>query len=100
MRGGGIGSNGDVYIGTSEYTKVTVTKKWEDDNDKLKKRPKSIKVAIYRSTKGSNEKPVYIGYGTVKPDENGNWSITFDKLPRENQKGVECRVCIYGKGSL
>ncbi len=89
MRGGGIGSNGDVYIGTSEYTKVTVTKKWEDDNDKLKKRPKSIKVAIYRSTKGSNEKPVYIGYGTVKPDENGNWSITFDKLPRENQKGVE-----------
>lgn len=87
MRGGGIGSNGDVYIGTSDLVEVTVDKTWNDNDDAAGKRPGEIKVGLYRSIQGSGDEPVYIGYNKVKPDDDGNWSVTFAKLPKSNQDG-------------
>ena len=46
-RGGGIGSNGTVYIGTEDVMKVQVQKKW---NDTSAIRHDSIKVKLYRNT--------------------------------------------------
>lgn len=44
-RGGGIGSNGTIVIGTEDdTTKIDVEKKWEDNENANKKRPDTIKV--------------------------------------------------------
>ncbi len=86
-RGGGIGSNGDVYIGTSELIDVTVDKTWNDNGDAAGKRPAEIRIGLYRSVEGGSDEPVYIGYNKVKPDADGNWSVTFKKLPKSNQNG-------------
>ena len=64
---------------TDPTTSVTVTKKWEDNNNALKERPQSIKVQLK-------------GNGTVKAEEvltvdnkSGNnanvWTYTFNNLP-------------------
>lgn len=83
-RGGGIGSNGNVYIGTVETIKVTAKKTWNDDNNKAGKRPSSINVALYRAVEGSGAEPIYIGYNSVEPDADGNWSTTFNNLAKFN----------------
>lgn len=84
--GGGIASNGDVYFGNGDTIDLTVKKTWNDEKIK-EKRPKKIKVGIYRAIKGKSDSPVYIGSGDIYPDRNGNWSLTFKKLPKGNESG-------------
>lgn len=78
-RGGGIGSNGSVFFGTEEKTtKVSVEKKWEDNNNKDKSRPTSVKVKLIAGLKGSDEK--YVVEERILNEEN-NWKTTFTDLP-------------------
>ncbi len=82
-RGGGIGSNGSVFIGKHvDTTEIPVTKAWEDENDKDGLRPKSIGVNLYRDGE-------YVGYQTVTPDSNGVWTATFANLPKDDAEGHE-----------
>lgn len=82
-RGGGIGSNGSVFIGKSvETTEITVSKTWDDVNEVDGTRPTSIKVDLYRDGE-------YVGYQTMEPDAEGAWSMTFANLPKNDASGHE-----------
>jgi hypothetical protein len=89
-RGGGIGSNGTVTIGEEGTTKVTAQKKWDDDNQSAK-RPGSIQVQLFRSTKSDLSDKQYIGYITLTPDKDGNWTNTaeFKNLAKTDASGNE-----------
>lgn len=84
--GGGIGSNGDVYFGTGDVIDLTVKKTWNDEKIK-DKRPEKIKVAIYRASKNKPNSPKYLGFGEIYPDKDGNWTITFENLPKGDESG-------------
>lgn len=71
-RGGGIGSNGGVVSGTDEKTSVSVTKVWDDVNDKDGIRPDSVTVHLYN---GKNE------IDSIILDESNGWSGDFGDLP-------------------
>jgi hypothetical protein len=81
-RGGGIGSNGTVNIGTEPKTEIAVKvdKKWADAK---KAHPDQVTVQLYRAVKG--ETPVYVGPETVSADQ--NWTMTFKNLPTEDPDG-------------
>jgi len=82
-RGGGIGSNGSVFIGESvETTEISVSKTWDDGNDIEGLRPESVKVELYRDGE-------YVGYQTMTPDKDGTWSMTFENLPKNDADGHE-----------
>lgn len=85
-RGGGIGSNGTVYIGTEDVMKVQAQKKW---NDASAIKHDSIKVKLYRSTGTETSEKVYIGYITLSPDKDGNWTnkADFGHLPKKDADG-------------
>lgn len=85
-RGGGIGSNGTVYIGTEDVMKVQVQKKW---NDTSAIRHDSIKVKLYRNTGTKTSEKVYIGYIALSPDKYGNWTnkAVFSHLPKTDADG-------------
>ncbi len=89
-RGGGIGSNGNVSEGTKSNTQVTAQKKWDDDNQSAK-RPGSIQVQLFRSTKSDLSDKQYIGYITLTPDKDGNWTNTaeFKNLAKTDASGNE-----------
>ncbi|HCM89752.1 MULTISPECIES: Cna B-type domain-containing protein [Vagococcus] len=79
-----INSNRPAIVNTivvDDKTSVLVNKKWEDENNKLNKRPNSIQVNLYRN----NGK---IPYRTQKviPNENGSWSYEFTNLPKYDKK--------------
>lgn len=57
----------------SELTEYTVTKKWEDSNNKYKKRPTSITVYLYADGTLVNQ--------TNLSEQNG-WKYTFKELPK------------------
>lgn len=84
----GIGSNGTVEIGTSsETTSINVTKTWVDDD--AANRPDAVQINLYCKVKGSTEEPVYVGQETMKADDNGNWTLSFDNLPKTDPSGNE-----------
>lgn len=66
-------------------TSVTVTKRWDDGNDKDKLRPESIKVQLYANgvKKGSEV--------TLKKSE--NWTYTWNNLP-EKQSGQNVKYTV------
>jgi hypothetical protein len=80
-RGGGIGSNGSVFIGkTVDTTDISVEKTWDDADDKDGVRPDSVKVELYRDGE-------YVGYQKMTADENGEWKTTFKNLPTSDADG-------------
>lgn len=82
-RGGGIGSNGSVFIGKElETTDVFVSKQWDDQDNADGVRPESVVVELYRDGE-------YVGYQKVIPDADGNWSTTFSNLPKVGADGHE-----------
>ncbi|MGN1381538.1 MAG: Cna B-type domain-containing protein, partial [Eubacterium sp.] len=87
-RGGGIGSNGTVTIGKEDTTKVTARKTW-DDGSQSARRPDSIDVQLFRSTKSDLSDKQYIGYITLTPDKDGNWTNTaeFKNLAEKDADG-------------
>lgn len=83
-RGGGIGSNGAVYMGSKPDSTTTVTaqKTWKGT-------PASgidqIQVELYRNVKGDETHKTYIGYMNLSPDGQGNWTnkVKFENLPKQ-----------------
>ena len=79
--GGGIGTNGEVYIGTpdEEYeVDITVNKIWEDSLNIYGIRPDSITVHLYAN--GELVK-------TQEITKEDGWKYTFEKLPKYNDYG-------------
>ncbi|MEG0730903.1 MAG: Cna B-type domain-containing protein, partial [Vagococcus sp.] len=62
-------------------TEVTGEKKWNDFDNKLKVRPKVIKVDLYQN---NGEKPFRTQ--EVMPDKNGHWKYSFKALPKYDEK--------------
>ena len=76
-RGGGIGSNGTIVIGTEEgKTEVKVEKKWEDNDNANNKRPDTIKVQLYATVDG---KEYLVETKEVKAEK--HWKAEFKDLP-------------------
>lgn len=88
-RGGGIGSNGTVIFGTEgEPTKVSVTKKWDDNNNAKKKRPESITVELVATYEGKS----YV-VETRELSEANEWKTVFEELPTKNaEKPITYKV--------
>ena len=84
-RGGGIGSNGDINIGTPDTTEISVTKKWKDVD--MNSIPKSITIELYRSRHVDSLDKEYIGMETITPDKDGNWKLTFTNIPKFDKDG-------------
>ena len=84
-RGGGIGSNGDINIGTPDTTEISVTKKWKDVD--MKSIPKSITIELYRSKHVDSLDKEYIGMETISPNKDGNWKLTFSNIPKFDKNG-------------
>jgi len=62
---------------SSDWTSVTVMKVWDDSNDKLRIRPKSIRMTLSNGT-------------SVVLNKENNWTATVDHLPtKENGKTIE-----------
>ncbi len=71
--GGGIGSNGNVIVGTNdETTEISGKKTWNDNDDIRGKRPESITVNLYSNGILAESK-------VVTADD--NWEYTFSDLP-------------------
>ena len=90
-RGAGIGSNGTVIFGTdNDSTEVKVKKEWNDDSNKDKKHPSSIKVKLMANLEGDNNK---YEVETVELNEKNKWSYEFKDLPsKSNGKNIEYSV--------
>ena len=86
-RGGGIGSNGTVNIGEYDTTKIDVSKTWDDGENAGGKRPGSVAVELWRTSAGMADDSVYIGYETIRPDDDGNWNLVFTNLPKADADG-------------
>lgn len=84
-RGGGIGSNGDINIGTPDTTEISITKKWKDVD--MNAIPKSITIELYRSKHVDSLDKEYIGMETITPDKDGNWKLTFSNIPKFDKYG-------------
>ena len=79
-RGAGIGSNGTIKFGTdAPTTKVSVEKKWNDNDDEKKVRPVSITVNLIANYEGKEYK-----VDSVVLNKDNNWKHTFKDLPTIN----------------
>ena len=68
-----------------DKTKVTVTKKWEDDNDRDRVRPGSVEVQLYNGENTVGE--------SVTLSERNNWTHTFeDLIKNENGQAINYTV--------
>ena len=77
---------------TPDTTQVTVTKKWNDDNDRDGKRPDEITVQLQKKV-GDDWVDVPDQTATITPDKDGNWTHTFENLPKnENGQPIEYSV--------
>ena len=108
-RGGGIGSNGTVIFGTEgETTDISVTKKWEDNNNAKNKRPDSITVELIATY---DDKSYVVE--TRELSEANEWKTVFEELPTVNAgkeiiysikeiavAGYDSKVTDNGKGGF
>lgn len=86
--GGGIGSNGNVFIQKKpKPLSISIQKKWKGVDPK--NLPEKIVVELYRTTEGSAASPVLIGVESIRPDENGDWKLTIDNLASIDSDGNE-----------
>jgi|GEM_PF-6548735 len=83
--GAGIGSNGNVTIGTDQTIDLKIRKNWVDQNNKWEKRPEKVEIEVWRKIK--NGKPVHVSDATMVPDENGDWSLEITKLAKDDGLG-------------
>lgn len=76
-RGGGIGSNGTIVIGTEEgTTEVKVEKEWDDNDNANKKRPETIEVQLLAKV---GDKEYLVETKEVKAED--DWKVEFKDLP-------------------
>ena len=62
-----------------EVISKTVKKEWNDDNNRDKVRPESIKVILLKDGKEEQE---------ITLSDDNNWTYTFNNLPKYRDKGV------------
>lgn len=75
-KGGGIGSNGEVHIGTdNEKTSVSVEKKWVEG--KYAEVPESVQVELLANIGDGEEYVIQ----TVYLNRDSKWKTTFEDLP-------------------
>lgn len=87
-KGGGIGSNGTVTIGTEETTSVPVEKKWIDDNNVNRKRPESVTVKLIANVEN---KKYEIEKRQLSKDN--NWKTIFKNLPtKAGEKDIKYSI--------
>ena len=72
-------------------TSVTVTKRWEDNNDQDGKRPNTIKVQLYADGKAQGKE--------VELSAKNNWTHTFSNLPLK-AKGKEIQYQVKEVGTV
>ena len=74
---------GDVpeFANATETVSVSVTKVWNDNNNEAGKRPANIQVQLRRGDDHVN---------TVELPHQGNWSYTWNDLPKYDINGQEC----------
>lgn len=81
---GETGSDPQVGVVTNsrepEKTKISGLKTWDDANDAAGRRPDSVKIDLYKNGEKFKSK-------TVRADDNGNWSYTFDNLDKYYDEG-------------
>ena len=76
-RGGGIGANGGIVIGTDEETtEITVEKRWQ--NDSVSDRPTTVTVDLLNGG---------VVIETVELTAENGWKHTFSELPVKNSEG-------------
>lgn len=63
-----------------EETYLTVTKRWEDENDKDGLRPKMIKIQLYANGKKTGEE--------IELSETNKWTYTFSNLPKNDNENM------------
>ncbi|MEE3362505.1 MAG: Cna B-type domain-containing protein, partial [Anaerovoracaceae bacterium] len=88
-RGGGIGANGSVYIGTSDddTVDISVSKMWDDDGDTAN-RPDSIRFWLLRDGQR-------VAIETMTKDSDGKWqAVTFKDMPKEDASGHEYKYTV------
>jgi hypothetical protein len=73
-------------------TFVTATKTWDDADDQDGKRPDEITLHLWKN-KGIEGSEEEVDHATVTPDEDGNWTYTFDNLYK-NEAGKEIAYTI------
>ena len=61
-------------------TYLTVTKRWEDENDKDGLRPKMIKIQLYANGKKTGEE--------IELSETNKWTYTFSNLPKNDNENM------------
>lgn len=70
-----------VFANATEKMSVSVTKVWNDNNNAADKRPANIQVQLRRGDDLVN---------TVELPHQGNWSYTWNDLPKYDINGQEC----------
>ncbi|MBQ8312861.1 MAG: Cna B-type domain-containing protein [Clostridia bacterium] len=70
-----------VFANTAEKVNVSVTKVWDDNNDKAKKRPESIQVQLKKDGAAEGD-PVTLPY-------NGSWNYTWPDLLKYEEGKTE-----------
>lgn len=83
-RGGGIGSNGSIFIGSSsdDTVDISVSKTWDDNGDTAG-RPDSVRFWLLRDGQR-------VAIETMTKGEDGSWqAITFNDMQRADASGHE-----------
>ena len=70
-----------IVINILDFTNVTVRKVWDDQENAHELRPASIILQLQRNSENFGD-PVI-----VTPDEDGNWSYTWEDLPKVDGAG-------------
>ena len=83
-RGGGIGSNGTVIMGSHDKTtSLSIAKKWAVSSGL--QMPESVGIEIYRKTAGSDAAPALVGYQNL--NQNSGWKVSISNLPASGPDG-------------
>lgn len=72
-------------VGLKPY-RIKVVKKWDDDNDRDKKRPNSVTVRLYANGKPEGK--------TLTLDENNKWAGEFGDIPYSDANGNKINYTI------
>jgi LPXTG-motif cell wall-anchored protein len=91
-RGGGLGSNGIIYIGNSEEETINISaqKQWSDGTEPTS----SVRLMLQRRNSIDPEEFETVAYQIITAAN--NWKFTFENLPKyldsENQQEITYRV--------